>query len=50
MQKTKNKTIATLITLILTISMVFPLFALPATNAGRSRGDTIPLSVVRLTP
>ncbi len=40
MQKTKNKTMATLITLILTISMVLPLFALPTTNAQSSTRET----------
>ena len=37
MQKTKNKTMATLITLILTISMVLPLLTLPTTNAQSTR-------------
>jgi hypothetical protein len=36
-QTIKNKTMATLITLILTLSIVFPLFALPTTNAQSTR-------------
>ena len=37
MRKIKNKIMATLITLILTLSIVFPLFALPTTNAQSTR-------------